>query len=68
MHTMTRGGLLYISNVSASGSWALTENGSTDNSGQLSINQTPGPYSCSATTLVEYTPDGSDTETFSRNK
>jgi len=68
MHTMTRGGLLYISNVSANGSWALTENGSTQNSGQLSINQTPGPYSCSATTLVEYTPDGSDTETFSRNK
>jgi len=68
MHTMTRGGLLYISNVSANGSWALSEDGSTQNSGALSVNQTPGPYSCSATTLVEYTPDGSDTETFSRNK
>ena len=68
MHTMTRGGLLYISNVSANGSWVLSENGSTNNTGALSMNQAPGPYSCSATTLVEYTPDGSDTETFSRNK
>lgn len=68
MHTMTRGGTLYTSNVSANGSWVLSEDGSTNNSGQLSINQTPGPYSCSATTLVEYTPDGTDTETFSRNR
>lgn len=65
-HAMTRDGLLYVSNVSANGSWVLTEDGSTNNSGALSVNMTPGPYTCSATTLVEYTPDGSDTETFTR--
>jgi eukaryotic-like serine/threonine-protein kinase len=68
MQAMTRGGVMYISSVMADGSWVLTEDGSTDNTGALSINQSPGPYSCSATTLVEYTPDGSDTETFSRDK
>jgi hypothetical protein len=68
MQTMTRGGVMYVSSVRADGSWVMTEDGATDNTGALSINQAPGPYSCTTTTLVEYTADGSDTETFSRTK
>jgi len=58
MHIETRGGMMLTSNVVAKGTWTLADNGSTNNSGALSIDSSPSPYSCIGNTLREYDSSG----------
>ena len=53
-----RGSTMYNSDVRPHGHWVLLENGAYNNSGPLSIDSKPGPYSCTPTTLRIYESDG----------
>jgi len=53
-HIETRSGMELVSNVSAHGTWELTENGAYNNGGPLSMDLTPTRYTCSGNTLREF--------------
>lgn len=54
MHYQAQHGMLLISQISPHGSWALLDNGVTNNSGPLSIDPAPERYTCSGNVLREY--------------
>lgn len=58
-HYETRNGTLLTSNVQAHGTWTLLENGVFNNSGALSMDDSPAQYTCSGDTLRIYPPHGS---------
>jgi serine/threonine protein kinase len=57
-HDETRGGQLLASDVTQNGSWTLLKNGSTNNTGSLSIDPSPEQYTCNETTVREYDSNG----------
>lgn len=50
------GGLVYLSDISAHGSWQLLENGALNNSGPLTIAPQPYRYTCSGNEMREFYP------------
>jgi hypothetical protein len=62
MHYETQHGMLITSNVSVQGSYTLTENGSYDSSGALSLDPASENYTCSGNSLQESTASGGSIE------
>lgn len=58
VHYETVNGELLSSDISAQGTQTLLENGSYNNGGPLTLNTQPDRYTCSATTLQIFVPDG----------
>jgi serine/threonine kinase PknH len=59
MNAETQNGFLLLSDVTATGTWTLYDNGAYNNSGPLSLEPGPIRYTCSGNTLREYPDDGS---------
>ena len=55
----TRNGTLLTSDINVHGTWTLLQNGAFNNSGALSIDNSPARYTCSGNTLRIYPPHGS---------
>ncbi|HEU5333878.1 MAG TPA: protein kinase [Actinocrinis sp.] len=58
-HYETRNGTLLTSTIQAHGTWTLLENGVFNNSGELSMDDSPAQYTCSGDTLQIHPPHGS---------
>jgi hypothetical protein len=61
VHYVLQNGVLLSSNLSASGTIELLENGAYDKSGPLTLNTDPDNVTCSGNTLHIYTPNGGST-------
>jgi serine/threonine protein kinase len=61
VHFETRDGNLVTSDIQPSGGWTIYENGVYNNSGRLSLNTAPAPYTCSKTAL-RIVPSGGSVE------
>jgi serine/threonine protein kinase len=57
----TKNGVLLSSDIQPSGTWTLFENGNFNNSGPLTLDSAPAPYTCTTTSLTIYPQHGSVT-------